>query len=270
MDKYIAGHMNSGDVFIEKVWSYPEWSAFFLEKCAVYVQIKNRRNRPISIEKVECIFQNDEGIEPFTPTITPRLTLENGHLSRPIRIEFEADLAFRAGTNSYRIVVYYRTDDLEIVEHDPRKFIIFSMMEPEESFFISHKDPEDSLVCRHLAYFLRKIGFIGYLSEDDRRPGMDLWREKIPEAIKSSIAVVVLWTSRSAMRPDNIFREIDLARSMGKRLIMACEEGVDIPDSFPKEIEYYRFQEQFLSFELKRLACSIEDTYRRGGYSKEI
>lgn len=263
--------MNAEDLEVEKVRSYPEWSAFFLEKCAIYIQIRNKSDRSIQIEKVECKFQCEDSIEPYVPNITPYMTLQPGHLSRPIRVEFEADLALRTGTNNYRIIIQYRDDILKIFEHDPRKFLIFSSLSPgEENFFISHKDPEDTDIGRQLAHFLKKLGFAGYLSEDDYRPGVDLWMEKIPVAIESSIGVIILWTSRAAKNPDNIYREINIAKSMGKRLIMAREEWITAPDIFPKEIEYYRFKENPISMaDLKKLACTIEDTYRRGGYSKK-
>ncbi len=261
--------MNDENIIIEKVWSDPERSAHFSEKCCIYVQIKNKAQHPIQIEKVECLFQYDNEDERYIPCITPFLTLEPGHYSHPLRIEFEVDLALRAYSNFYQIVVHYRDDDLKAIVHDPHKYIVFNRIEHDgKMFFISHKDDEDSQVSRRLAEFLKKLGFIGYMSEDDHRPGMDLWGEKIPEAIKSSVGVIILWTSNAAARPSKIKREIKIAKSSKKRLIMMREKGVRIPKIFPKKIEWYEFEGPISIAELKKLARSIEDTYRRGGYSK--
>ena len=261
--------MTTQTLVIEKIWSYPpESCVFFLEKCGIYMQIRNRSGHTLRLEKVECHFETEDGVEPYIPSRIHFETLEHGHLSGAIRVDFEADLALKAHTNYYRIVIYYHDGDRKVLEYSPQKFLVFYPLGPgEQHFFISHKDDEDTNVGRHLAGFLKKLGFIGYLSEDDHRPGMDLWQEKIPVAVASSIGVIILWTSNAAKNPAKIYREIEMAKSNGKRLIMAPEQGVGIPDVFPIEIEYFRLENPITTSQLKKLACSIEETYRRGGYS---
>lgn len=261
---------NNEKLAVESIRSYPEWSAYFLEKCAVYVQIRNKSISPIIIERVDCNFDNEAFVEPYIPSITPKFTIKPNHLSHPIRLEFKADLAFKAGTNFYQILIYYRVDNnLYVLEYDPRKFLVFSEYPGEEQVFISHKDREDTDIGRHLSHFLRKLGFIGYLSEDDRRPGIDLWKKKIPSAIESSVAIIILWTAIAAQNPENIYREIDIAKSFSKKLLMVREKDVLVPSDFPKDkdIEYFPVQRPVLTYELKEFACRIEDTYRSGGYA---
>lgn len=265
--------MNNTDIVVEAVWSSPQVNVFFLELCEIYVQIRNKLDRSIQIQKVECHFQCEDNVEPYIPRITPYLSLKSGQLSHPaeIRLKFEADLALKDGTNGYRIVITYLDtldSSIRVFEHNPHKYFILSPAGPNEKlFFISHKDPEDTETCRSLSHFLGKLGFIGYLSEDDRRPGMDLWKEKIPTAIESSIAVVILWTSKATLNPDNIYREIALAKSFNKRLIMIRENDVSVPSDFPEDIEYFPVQKPISTTEIKNFACRIEDSYSRGVYS---
>ncbi len=261
-------NMNDENIIIEKVLSDPERSAHYLEKCCIYITIRNKAQCPVQIEKVECLFQYDNKDEQYIPFITPFLTLESNNSSRPLRIEFEVDLVLQANSNFYQIVVHYRDDSLKKIIHDPHKYIVFNQIEHNgKMFFISHKDDEDTYVSRRLAGFLKKLGFIGYLSEDDHRPGMDLWREKIPEAIKSSVGIIILWTSNAAARPTKIKREIKIAKSSKKRLILIREKGVRMPLIFPKKIEWYTFEGPISMPELKKIACAIEADDRRGAYS---
>ena len=153
------------------------------------------------------------------------------------------------------------------MEHTPHKYLIFHPLgDPEQQFFISHKDPEDTNIGQKLKHFMGKLGLKGYLSEEDKRPGVDLWKEKIPPAVTASIGVVILWTSNAANKPENIYRELELAKSCRRRLIMAPEHGVPVPDGFPGGIEYLEFNPKNPD-ELKRLAISIYEEYCRGGYS---
>ncbi len=258
------------DLTIQAIWSSPEVYVLFLELCQIYVQVRNNLDRPVQIEKIECFFQCEDDVEPFIPIITPYLTVAPHHHSDKFRLEFKADLALKSGTNTYSIVIHYRDNNVvKKIEYNPHKFIILQPSGPNEKlFFISHKDREDTGVGRKLAHFLGKLGFKGYLSENDRKPGVDLWKEKIPSAIQSSIAMIILWTTSAAKNPENIYREIDIAKSCGKPLIMAREKDVAVPSDFPEDIEYYPVQSPVSTSELKNLACDIENTYRCGGYTK--
>lgn len=257
------------DLTIESIWSSPDVYVLFMELCQIYVQIRNELDRPVQIQKIECIFQYEDATEPYIPSVTPYLTIEPGHLSDYFRLEFKADLALKADTNTYRIAIHYRDNVVKKIEYNPHKFIILKPSGPNEKlFFISHKDPEDRDIGRKLAHFLKKLGFKGYLSEDDRKPGMDLWKEKIPSAIQSSIAMIILWTTSAAKSPEYIYREIDIARSGSKPLILACETSVEVPSDFPKDREYYAVQHPISTSELKTLACDIENAYRCGVYTK--
>ena len=252
---------------VEIVTTTPASDAFFMQEGTVYVRIRNRAKKRIRIERVECHFQVDGGFEPYVPYAEPRATLDDGHLSEPINISFVVDLALRSYTNSYKLVIFYDDGILRALEFDPRKhFIFYPVMSDGSSFFISHKDPEDSDWSRVLANFLQKLGFSGYVAEDDSSPGLSLWGEKIPRAIEKSVGMIILWTRNATLKKDSIIRELDISKPMGKKLILAQEPGLRVPRNFPKDIEYFQFKGAISSAELKRLACSMEKTYRQGGY----
>ena len=232
------------------------------------MQARNNTGRTIRIEKVECHFQVEDGMQAPIFSGTCGENIENNNLSRIISVWCDADLTLKAYTNKYRIVIFYHDGKKKTFEYEPQKYLIFSPLGPEERhFFISHKDPEDKERARHLASFLRKLGFVGYISEDDHRPGMDLWPEKIPQAVSDSIGVIILWTSHAAKNPKNIYREITLAKSKRRQLILAKEKGVRGPRAFPKKKEYHTFERPLSITQLKKLACYIYETYRHGGYS---
>src|SRR5438309_1906336 len=137
--------MAAQELVFEGVWAYPNDFPFFLQKWIINFQVRNKSGRRIQIERVGCTFQIEDDLEPYTPIVPYFLILENGHLSRPIPIEFEVDLALKAGTNYYHIVVYYHDENSQTVEHDPRKYLILNSPAPgEKSFFISHKDQENT------------------------------------------------------------------------------------------------------------------------------
>jgi hypothetical protein len=208
------------------------------------------------------------GVEAYTPSKTHFETLLEGHLSDPIAVEFEADLALKAYTNYYRIVIYYNDGVQKSLEHNPQKFLVFYPLgHGEQQFFISHKDPEDTSIAQQLAGFLKKLGLTGYLAEDDHSPGIHLWDEKIPAAISASIGVIILWTPNAVKNPANIKHEIQIAKSKRKRLIMALKRGSRSPKSFPKRIEYFSYDRRLVAKQLKSLAVFIYSNYRRGVYS---
>lgn len=263
--------MTDADLIVETVWSSEQKNnnhVFFLNRFCISVQARNNTGRTIRIEKVECHFKVEDGMQAPIFSGTCGENIKDNNLSL-ISVWCDADLALKAHTNNYHIVIFYHDGKKKTFEYDPQKYLIFSPLGPgERHFFISHKDPQDTKRARCLAGFLSKLGFVGYISEDDHRPGMDLWPEKIPQAISDSIGVIILWTSRAAKNPKNIYREITLAKSKRKRLILAQEKGAQGPRAFPKKkFEYHPFERPLSITELKKLACYIHETYRGGGYS---
>jgi len=257
--------MSHDELIVEKVWTHPDPSTArsicFLERFDIYIQIRNNTSRPLQVEKIECLFELDDEMDKYLPSTMPFLTLGPKQRNRMIRIVCEADLSLKAHTNFFRVRIHYTSDSKKIIEYDPHKFLVFVPLgEEDKQFFISHKDKEDTDISRLLAKLLRKLGYKGYLAEDDKRPGMNLWKEKIPSEIKCSAGFIILWTKNATKNPKNIYRELEIAKKMNKHLILAREDGVDIPKDFPKEIEYFNLESPILAHQLKELVYSIEET----------
>lgn len=257
-----------GEIVVERIWVHPtDLSIPFLSRCFVYIQLRNRLDRPARIEKVECHFTMDQGMGSYIPVVGLSQTLDRGQLSDPIPINVDADLSFTAYTNAYRLAIEYDDGAKKRMELDPRKYVVFTPLGPcDQLLFISHRDPEDTKLGRHLVNFLKKIGFNGYLSEDDRRPGSDLWGDKIPKAINDSLAVIFLWTRQAAGKPDNLLRELDLANAAKKPVLAAIEPDITLPPAFSREREYYRFNRAVNIRELKDFVRYIDRAYRQGDY----
>jgi hypothetical protein len=244
----------------------------YTESCNIYAQVWNRADKPILIEKVECIFECEADVPPFTPSVTPFLDLEAGHLSSPpMRVHFDVGLALCKYTNRYTIRIHYKKEGVSQTSEyvSGRSLIIEPLSPADRHFFISHKDPENTERGSHLSDFLNKLGFRGYLSELDHSPGLDLWREKIPQAIESSIALIVLWTSHESNSPHSVIREIEIANLLGKRIILARESGISVPEAlFNRDIEYFPCESPIKKDKMMHLALSLERMYHRGFFSR--
>lgn len=251
---------------IVSIWSHPQDNAYFTQRGQIGVQVRNTSERHIELEKVECLFNNEEGLASYIPAQELLLTLAPGELSCPIFVNFEFDLALRAATNRYAIKIRYAIGN--VLEYDSRNYIVIHpLCPPKSKFFISHKDPADTLISRKLSGFLSKLGLVGYLAEDDRRLGLDLWDGKIIPTIAESIGTIILFTSRAKDDPAQIVREIEISKDKGKPLILVLEPTVEKPINFPNGIEYYRLDTEISADELKKLAWWIYDTYRKGRYN---
>jgi len=217
------------------------------------------------LERVECIFRSEEELEPYIPTTEWLLNLEPDELSPPLFMDFAFDLALKAGTNRYLIKIYHSSG--KVLEYDPRKYIVINpVCPPKKGFFISHKDPTDTDISRRLAGFLSKLGLVGYLAEDDKRLGLDLWGGKIIPAIKESIGTIILFTSSAENGPGRIVREIEISKENDKPLILVLEPSVREPPNFPIGIEYHRLETPLNSNAVKKIAGWVYEMYRRGKY----
>lgn len=258
--------MSGNELEIVNVWSIPQDYAYFTQRGQIYVQVRNSSGNDVELERVECVFKNDEELEPYIPTAEWLLNLAPDELSPPLFIDFEFDLALKAGTNRYLIKIYHSSG--KVLEHDPRKYVVINpVCPPKREFFISHKDPADTDISRRLAKFLLKLGLVGYLAEDDKRLGLDLWEGKIIPAIKESIGTIILFTASAESGPDCIMREIKISKENDKPLILVLEPGVREPANFPKDIVYHRLETPLDFSAVKKLAGWVYDMYRKGKYN---
>jgi len=106
--------------------------------------------------------------------------------------------------------------------------------------FISHSE-KDREFCDIVADYLKKCGQQPYIAEslDNPELGKRLWEEKIENAIKTSNAVLLLWTHDCASS-QAVQYELRRAKELGKRIIPAIESGNNPPDSV-KGLTYVKF-----------------------------
>jgi hypothetical protein len=241
----------------------------YLEEGYIQVELKNNSGQTIEIRNVLCRFRTEEGLERYEPSTALMLSIKPHNLSPRIQIPFAAKLSLTEATNSYSVVVKYRKlrSSKFLTVTFPSKYMIIDPVRPVERFlFVSHKDPQDSGLAAKLNHYLMKIGFKGYLAEEEKRPGLDIWLDKIIPAIGECIALIVIWTSNAAIDSANMLREIEYAQKIDKKLIFLLEEGVSLPKILPKDKEFVRIPHNMSEADFVDVVSSIEHTYRTGGY----
>ena len=255
------------DIVFENVWTSPEPNVYFTESCTLSVQLRNVSAVAVRIEKIKCEFQHDDGIEFTDPEVRPGLVLAPEELSSPpIRLTFGVDLSMRSGTNTYKLKTYYRRgNSRRAVEFAAGKAVLIQPpCPPQKQLFISHSDPGDTQKGKWLVEFLRKVGFRGYLSEENPTPGFDIWIEKIPSEVKRSLATIVLWTRNAREQPQKIIKEVNIALSKKKRVIVITEKNLRSPKGINRNIEYVRSRGTLTKSDLLRLAVKIAEMHQSG------
>ena len=144
----------------------------------------------------------------------------------------------------------------------------YAMIQPipdrGQYFFISHKDPENSKAAKILDYYLKKIGFSGYLAEENRQPGCDLWREKIFPAIENCVRLIVIWTEEAEQQPEAILREIKYAQEKNKKILLLAEKDLDIPDILQGQDEHVYVECKISESDLVKLVNDIHQMCMNG------
>jgi hypothetical protein len=78
------------------------------------------------------------------------------------------------------------------------------------------------------------------MAPPDIKTGTRVWKEKIPEAIRKSAFMLVLWTNNTS-RGRGVRREIKIARENALRLVPLLENSAADPGLFGRGVEYTRF-----------------------------
>jgi hypothetical protein len=92
--------------------------------------------------------------------------------------------------------------------------------------FVSFKDPEDLELASLVGELLRRSGLESYLAREDPRPGSEYWRDKIEPAIRSSVALTVVWTHKTVGHDVSVVREVRIARRAGIPDVLLLEKGI--------------------------------------------
>ncbi|TBR09339.1 MAG: TIR domain-containing protein [Candidatus Nitrosotenuis sp.] len=259
------------ELAISGCWIEPHSNITYLERSEFKVELQNNSRKEIEIVKMGCQFQTEDGVHPKVFSLEPMVSIKPHNLEF-FRVPFIVDLSLRQGTNYAILEIVYRyKGEIDLISvsfsyPETRYLMINSKHSPEKHFFISHKDPQQEVLATRVDHNLIKIGYMGYVAERDKKPGVDLWREKILPKIDSCVALVVLWTKDAADNPNQILREVRRAKSKKKKIVVLAENGVSIHEIFKGTKEYISADGKIGESDLIQLVEHIEETYRTGGY----
>lgn len=162
------------------------------------------------------------------------------------RVEVCPSLLFYKGSNFFNVAITYRV--IGVDKSRRRSFVeqAVGWIRVDEApsifgrIFISYKDDEDLLLAERIRDFSRDAGFVPYMAPPDTTPGSDIWGKKIPEAIKASKFIFVVWT-RNTPKGSGVKREIKIARENGIAIAPLLEKRAKNPGLFGRNIEWERF-----------------------------
>lgn|SRR5487761_206386 len=256
------------ELVLEGCWSTQGYDFDFLEQNRLSAEFRNNTAKTLTLE-VAGHFQTENDLPEYQRS-TPNAIIIRPQNRALIEIPFVADLSLVPFTNSFYLTVKYRYEGEKVSNEgtfypNPSYMSIHPVRQTGRHFFISHKDPEDWKMASKLDHYLQKVGFSGYIVEEHRMPGADLWNENIIPAIRETLGVIVLWTRQAADDGEQIVKEIDLAKQFGKRRVLMRQTGVELPENVSKEIGYFPAAKTGISVsDLVDLVKSIDESYRTG------
>jgi hypothetical protein len=262
--------MEKYPITIANCWSIPNLNIAYTENGIIFVELKNNSTKTITIKTLEIEFETEPYFKPYSVKSINPVKIKSKNIEK-IQISFLTKLILRHLTNVYKIKITFSLENqiyskisLNAISNS---LIIHSCRPVTNLAFVSHKDPEDTELGNKVDFYLQKIGFEGYLAENDSRPGLDFWKEKIHPKIDESNVVIILWTKNASQNPKNILREVNYAKKKKKRIILVPEKDVKIPKEFSKHIGYHTVSSIINEKEIVKLVTDIEKTYHQGGYS---
>lgn len=261
---------NENDLILENWKSIPRLDVTFLDDGLIFTEFRNNSKKIIEVIKVSCQFQTEEWLKPIKFVSKDNFQIKPRNL-KLIQIPVKFTLALKHGTNCYSISVRYKSSKFSQSKETTFKFhgmslIIHSKRDPKQEFFESHKDPQDKTVATKLKVYLKKIGFRGFVAEEDLLPGLDLWNDKILPEIDRCKGLIVIWTKNSQQDSKRIEKEIRYAKKKRKPIISIVEGGLKIPKIISMEKNYLQTKGPITDDDLIELVANIDKTYESGGY----
>lgn len=259
--------MEKYPITIVNCWSTPDLNIAYTENGIISVELKNNSTKTITIKTFEIEFETEPYFKPYSVKSANPVKIKSKNIEK-IEVSFSTKLILKHSTNVYKIklTLENQTHSKILLGASSNSFIIHSCRPVTNLAFISHKDPEDTELGNKVNFYLQKIGFEGYLAENDSRPGLDFWKEKILPKIDESNVVIILWTKNASRTPKNILREINYAKKKKKRIILVPEKDIKIPKEFSKHIQYHAVSSIINEKEIVKLVIDMDKTYREGGY----
>lgn len=232
----------------------------YLGEVTLSIVVGNPFEHSIQLTSLACQLELEPGLTAIQPSMSLVETVKPRGRSTRIFLNCTADPAYKQFTNTIKVHLTWLGPGAQeaVIEPAPPSYLQFESLLPlNRGVFISHKDPQDEREATLLQHFLAKVGYRGYLAKFDRKPGVDIWKDKIPAAMRDSVCLAVLWTKNASTDPRGVLREIELAKSMGKTIILAKEKDVAVPAGFPTDIEYFEMPTPFSPNSLRDLAVTI-------------
>lgn len=252
-------------------WSYPEETMHYLEKGAFNLEITNITHSQIEIKKITVILNTEEGLVQHKLNYKgPKISIKPKHIHPRFEIPFLADLSLSEQTNTSKLEIVYQKKGSDIIKNEfpTSHYLILRHRPVDQHFFVSHKDPEDTKIAQRLDKYLQKIGFKGFVAEIEKRPGANIWENKIYPGIDTCTALIVLWTDNARRNSRNILKEMKYATKKKKKIILIPQQGIKLPKSFPEYIEFEQIS-KFIDKNLIDVVKHIDFTNREGLYFEE-
>lgn len=261
------------------------WHDIELESCSIgdatyapfmttlrYIQVvfKNNTNVPVTITRITCWFEPEQGLPTRLHTVNLPIGVAPGGRSEPIIIPFTVDLALRSSSNSARVEIEYtarRGDPKTLLFRSPdtaHMVVVPITTIPENQLFISYKISTDTWLAHELHKYLNKIGFRGYIAEDDPRYGHDMYTGKFVPEINNSAALIVLWTRAASTDPGTMQWELNHALETKKRILVIKEDGIDPPPALSDRTERFHAGSPITVSDLVMFVTKFYRSYKLG------
>ena len=178
------------ELTLNGLWVMPAGPVLYLnDDHSIYVELKNNTDNIIVVTRVACSFVTEDPFPEHTVSTCQPCTIPPKNTPM-LKIQLYADLTLRAYTNNPTVEVEYEAAGsapkvIVFAKRSIHHAIISPIPNHGRYFFISHKDPVNTKMAKQLDHYLKKIGFGGYIAEEDRQPGLDLWQEKILPSIEN-------------------------------------------------------------------------------------
>ena len=261
------------ELTLEGVWILDSPNIFYLcNDSSIYAEIRNNSNHPIKINTVTYSFQVDTHLPTCKEKTHHHVTIKPYHMST-LNIPLKIGLTLSGYTNRVTIVAEYT-----VGQSAPRKIVLEGAtcyavinnipLRHNKYFFVSHKAPENMEITNQLVCYLNKIGFDGYVAEQDLKPGYDLWSEKIFPAIDACHGLIVLWTAEAMKNPNNMHKEVKYAQRKNKKIIEIIEKNTWSEETSSKTVEHILIDGKISKINIANLATTIYNLYRRGDFMK--
>ena len=246
------------------------YAPFMTTRRYIQAVFKNNTDLPVTITRITCWFESEPGLTARRHSANDPIDIVPGGRSEPIIIQFTVDLNLRPSTNIAHIKIEYAlnhgpVNTLEFDNPNTTHMIVVPITAvPKHQLFISYKISADTKLAHELLRYMNKIGFRGYIAEDDPRYGHDMYTGKFAPEIDNSDALIVLWTRDASADPGTMQWELEYALDSKKRILLIKEDGVDPPPELSERTERFNAGSPITILDLVKFVTKFYHGYQMG------